>query len=111
MLIIEAVRELADSVIICSEPFAVAYGLDALLHAMIVEHNQALFEALLSAFRQKDIINGFDISGVSIGVRSKLHPDALEIFYYFTGFKMGSTVEKHVFQIMCQPLLAVGFVQ
>jgi rod shape-determining protein MreB len=36
-LIIEAVRELADSVIICSEPFAVAYGLDRLDETLVID--------------------------------------------------------------------------
>jgi rod shape-determining protein MreB len=36
-LIIEAVRELADSVIICSEPFAVAYGLDRLNETLVID--------------------------------------------------------------------------
>ena len=33
----EAMRGLVDGLIIVSEPFAVAYGLDALLHAMVVD--------------------------------------------------------------------------
>jgi rod shape-determining protein MreB len=33
----EAMRGFVDSLIIVSEPFAVAYGLDALLHAMVVD--------------------------------------------------------------------------
>lgn len=33
----EAMRGLVDGLIITSEPFAVAYGLDALLHAMVVD--------------------------------------------------------------------------
>jgi rod shape-determining protein MreB len=37
VLIIEAVRELADSVIICSEPFAVAYGLDRLNETLVID--------------------------------------------------------------------------
>ena len=36
-LIIEAVRELVDSVIICSEPFAVAYGLEMLDEALVID--------------------------------------------------------------------------
>jgi len=36
-LILEAVRELADSVIICSEPFAVAYGLDRLNETLVID--------------------------------------------------------------------------
>jgi rod shape-determining protein MreB len=36
-LIIESVRELADSVIICSEPFAVAYGLERLDEALVID--------------------------------------------------------------------------
>jgi rod shape-determining protein MreB len=36
-LIIDAVRELADSVIICSEPFAVAYGLDRLNETLVID--------------------------------------------------------------------------
>jgi len=36
-LIIESVRELADSIIICSEPFAVAYGLDRLDEALVID--------------------------------------------------------------------------
>lgn len=36
-LIIEAVRDLVDSVIICSEPFAVAYGLDMLDEALVID--------------------------------------------------------------------------
>ncbi len=36
-LIIDAVREMADSVIICSEPFAVAYGLDRLDEALVID--------------------------------------------------------------------------
>lgn len=35
--IIEAVRELVDSVIICSEPFAVAYGLEMLDEALVID--------------------------------------------------------------------------
>jgi rod shape-determining protein MreB len=36
-LIIEAVRDLADSVIICSEPFAVAYGLERLDETLVID--------------------------------------------------------------------------
>jgi rod shape-determining protein MreB and related proteins len=36
-LIIDAVREVADSVIICSEPFAVAYGLDRLNETLVID--------------------------------------------------------------------------
>ncbi|MCG8701563.1 MAG: rod shape-determining protein, partial [Bacteroidales bacterium] len=36
-LIINAVKELADSVIICSEPFAVAYGLDRLNETLVID--------------------------------------------------------------------------
>jgi len=36
-LIIESVRELADSIIICSEPFAVAYGLERLDEALVID--------------------------------------------------------------------------
>lgn len=35
--IIEAARELLDSVVICSEPFAVAYGLDVLRDALVID--------------------------------------------------------------------------
>jgi rod shape-determining protein MreB len=36
-LVIESVRELADSVIICSEPFAVAYGLERLDETLVID--------------------------------------------------------------------------
>ncbi len=36
-LIIEAVRELTDSIIICSEPFAVAYGLDRFNETLVID--------------------------------------------------------------------------
>jgi rod shape-determining protein MreB len=36
-LIIESVRELADSIILCSEPFAVAYGLERLDEALVID--------------------------------------------------------------------------
>jgi rod shape-determining protein MreB len=35
--IIEAAREVLDSVVICSEPFAVAYGLDVLTDALVID--------------------------------------------------------------------------
>ena len=35
--IIEAAREVLDSVVICSEPFAVAYGLDILSDALVID--------------------------------------------------------------------------
>jgi len=35
--IIEAAREVLDSVVICSEPFAVAYGLDILTDALVID--------------------------------------------------------------------------
>lgn len=35
--IIEAAREVLDSVVICSEPFAVAYGLDVLEDALVID--------------------------------------------------------------------------
>ncbi len=35
--IIEAAREVLDSVVICSEPFAVAYGLDVLIDALVID--------------------------------------------------------------------------
>ena len=36
-LIMESVREFADSIIICSEPFAVAYGLERLDEALVID--------------------------------------------------------------------------